>query len=147
MMSATGKNKDFMGIHGRRNTGRAGLTLIEIMISIAILSLGLISVMQGLAKCVSILRISQDNLASTLLIEDKMAEMEIAVKQDGLKAFLNDTSGQEQLGNAEFNWQIRLSPDQEYEILNKVTATVRWKDGRNSGSSIFSTYLTIMNER
>ncbi len=133
MTSATGRSKAF--------------TLIEIMISIAILSLGLILVLQGLAKCVNILRISQSNLAATLLAEDKMAEVEIAVKQNGLKAFLNDTSGVEQAGNIELDWQVRLSQDEEYEDLNKVTATVNWRDGRNRGSSIFSTYLTILNDK
>jgi len=117
------------------------------MISVSILSLGLILIMQGLAKCVNILRISQSNLAATLLAEDKLTEMEIAAKQDGAKAFLSDTSGEEKSGNLELSWQIRLSPDEEYESLNQVLATVRWKDGRNSGSSVFNTYLTILNDK
>ena len=155
MISATGKNEALYLLTCEANAERPifwprthkGFTLIEIMISVSILSLGLILIVQGLAKCVNILRISQSNLAATLLAEDKMTEMEIAVKQDGAKAFLSDTNGEEKSGNLELNWQIRLSPDEEYENLNQVLATVRWKDGRNSGSSVFSTYLTILNDK
>jgi len=139
-MSVIGRNKT-------RSRIFAAFTLIEIMISIAILSLGLILVMQGLAKCVSILRISQANLAATLLAENRMSSLEIAVKQEGLKAFLGDTSGQEKSGNTELSWRVESSQDEEYENLNKVIARVDWQDGRNSGSSVFGTYLLILNDK
>ncbi|MDD5408587.1 MAG: prepilin-type N-terminal cleavage/methylation domain-containing protein [Candidatus Omnitrophica bacterium] len=128
MISETGRNK--------------GFTLIEIMISIAILSLGLILILQGLTQCLNILRISQNNLETSLLAEEKMAEMEIAVKQDK-EMFSKDTSGESQSGNIEFNWHIRLSPDMEYEDFYEVLTTVNWTEGRRKGSSIFSTYLMI----
>jgi prepilin-type N-terminal cleavage/methylation domain-containing protein len=155
MISVTGKNEALDLLNCKADAERPilrprthkGFTLIEIMISVSILSLGLILIMQGLAKCVNILRISQSNLAATLLAEDKMAEMEIAAKQDGAKAFLGDTSGEEKSGNLELNWQIRLTPDEGYENLNRILATVRWKDGRNNGSSVLSTYLTIFNDK
>jgi prepilin-type N-terminal cleavage/methylation domain-containing protein len=128
MISATGRNK--------------GFTLIEIMISIAILSLGLILILQGLTQCLNILRISRNNLETSLLIEDKMAEMEIAVNQD-TDNFSRDISGDSQSGNIEFKWQIRLNPDTEYENLYEVLATVNWAEGRRRGSSILNTYLMI----
>jgi len=128
MTSGTGRNK--------------GFTLIEILISIAILSLGLILVLQGLTQCLNILRISQNNLETSLLAEEKMAEMEIAVKQDK-EMFSKDTSGQSQSGNIEFNWHVRLSPDTQYEDLYEVLTTVNWTEGRRKGSSIFSSYLMV----
>ncbi|MFA6129363.1 MAG: prepilin-type N-terminal cleavage/methylation domain-containing protein [Candidatus Omnitrophota bacterium] len=128
MTSETGKNK--------------GFTLIEIMISIAILSLGLILILQGLTQCLNILRISQNNLETSLLAEEKMAEMEIAVKQDK-EMFSKDTSGESQSGNIEFNWHVRLNPDMQYEDLYEVLTTVNWTEGRRKGSSIFNSYLMI----
>jgi len=128
MISATGQNK--------------GFTLIEIMISIAILSLGLILILQGLTQCLNILRISQNNLETSLLAEDKMAEMEIAVNQD-TDNFSKDISGESKSGNIEFKWQIRLNPDTEYENLYEVLATVNWVEGRRRGSSILNAYLMI----
>ncbi|MDD5505344.1 MAG: prepilin-type N-terminal cleavage/methylation domain-containing protein [Candidatus Omnitrophica bacterium] len=133
MISATGQKKK-----------SRGFTLIEIMISIAILSLGLIFVLQGLTHCLSILRISQNNLEASLLAEDKMAELEIAIKQEPDK-LSKDTSGESRSGNIEFKWEIRLSPDQEYEELNEVKAAVYWREGRRTGSSVFNTYLMVPN--
>ena len=124
-------------------TGRSrGFTLIEIMISIAILSVGLILVIQGLTQCLSILRISQDNLETSLLAEEKIAELEIAAKQEK-GTFFKETSGETQSGNIEFKWQIRLTPDQEYEDLNEALTTVSWKEGTRKGASVFDTYLII----
>lgn len=132
MISATGRNK--------------GFTLIEIMVSIAILSVGLILILQGLTHCLSILRISQDNLETSLLAEDKMAELELAIKQDP-GSFLKYTSGTSQSGNIEFKWRIRLTPDSEYEDLHKALTTVNWQEGVRSGSSIYSTYFIIPHDK
>ena len=128
MISATGRNR--------------GFTLIEIMISIAILSTGLIIVLQGLTHCLSILRIAGNNLETSLLAEDKMAELEIATKENKA-TFSKNTSGAAQSGNIAFNWQIQLTPDSEYEDLQEARATVSWKEGIRSGASVFSTYLII----
>ena len=132
MILATGRNR--------------GFTLIEIMISIAILSVGLILILQGITHCISILRISQNNLETSLLAEEKMAGLEIAIKQDP-GAFSKYTSGESQAGNIEFTWQIRLTPDGEYEYLQEALTTVNWKEGIRSGSSIFSTYLIIPHDK
>ncbi|MFA5362986.1 MAG: prepilin-type N-terminal cleavage/methylation domain-containing protein [Candidatus Omnitrophota bacterium] len=123
-----------------------GFTLIEIMISVAILSVGLIMVLQGFSYAFNILRISRDNLETSLLAQEKMAEMEVNAKQKK-DAFLDDVSGASRSGNIEFNWRIRLTPDKEYEDLYEAVTTVSWKEGRRDGSSIFSTYLTIPHDK
>lgn len=128
MMLSTGKN--------------SGFTLIEIMISVAILSVGLILILQGLTNCLSVMRISQDNLGTSLLAEEKMAEFEITTKQVKGTSF-HDASGESQSGNMAFKWQIRLTPDMVYEDLNEFRTTVYWNEGIRSGSSVFSTYLVI----
>lgn len=125
---------------------KRGFTLVEIMISIAILSIGLILVLQGFSYALNILRISQDNLETSLLAQEKMAELEINSKQSkGM--FLKDISGDSQSDNIEFRWQIRLTPDTEYEDLYAVMTTVNWKEGRRSGASIFNTYMTILHDK
>ncbi|MFA6358167.1 MAG: prepilin-type N-terminal cleavage/methylation domain-containing protein [Candidatus Omnitrophota bacterium] len=136
-----------MLLTGNKRTLRAsralrGFTLIEIMISIAILSTGLILVLQGFTYTLNVLRISQDNLETSLLAEEKIAETEIDIKQNK-SAFLQDASGDLQSNNIEFKWQVKLTPDREYEDLYEAVTTVLWKEGRRNGSSVFSTYLTI----
>ena len=150
MTLATGRSEALQSLTCEANAERPifwprthrGFTLIEIMISIAILSLGLILNLQGLTHCLSVLRISQNNLETSLLAEDKMAEFEITAKQE-TGSFSKPTSGDVQNGNIAFNWQISVAPDAEYEDLNEVKITVNWKEGIRSGSSIFNTYLVI----
>ena len=128
MILATGKN--------------SGFTLVEIMISIAILSMGLILILQGFTNSLNILRIAEHNLETSLLAEEKMVEMEINVKQD--KPIPDKyLSGESQSDNIGFQWQIAIAADKEYEDLNKVLTTVSWQEGRRKGGSVFSTYLII----
>jgi len=140
MILATGKNEPL------RPSTQKGFTLIEIMISIAILSVGLILILQGLTHCLSILNISRNNLETSLLAENKMAELEIAIKQDPA-ALSRYTSGQLQTGNIEFRWQINLTPDSEYEDLRQAQTTVYWKEGIRKGLSTFNTYLVIPHDK
>ena len=58
-----------------------GFTLIEVMISVAILAVGLSLILQGFAFSLNVLRISQDNLKATLVAENKMAELQIQIKK------------------------------------------------------------------
>lgn len=128
MMSATGKNK--------------GFTLIEIMVSVAILSLGLIVILQGFAGSLNILRVCRNNLEASLFAEEKMAELEINTKQSK-NAFIKDLSGATQSGNLGLQWQIVVSPDLEYKGLNKILATISWKEGKRTGVNSLNTFLII----
>ena len=128
MMSATGKN--------------SGFTLVEIMVSVAILSLGLIVILQGFAGSLNILRVCRNNLEASLFAEEKMAELEINIKQSK-NAFINDLSGATQVGNLGLQWQIVASPDLEYKDLNKILATISWKEGKRKGINSLNTFLII----
>lgn len=126
MMSATGKN--------------SGFTLVEIMVSVAILSLGLIVILQGFAGSLNILRVCRNNLEASLFAEEKMTELEINIKQSK-NAFIKDLSGATQVGNLELQWQIVMAPDLEYKDLNKILATISWKEGKRKGVNSLNTFL------
>jgi prepilin-type N-terminal cleavage/methylation domain-containing protein len=122
-------------------TGRSkGFTLIEIMISVAILSFGLILILQGFTHSLNILRISQNNLQATLLAEEEMSQLQIDAKNSKY-GLLTDLNGESQVDNIEFSWQTSITPDEEYEDLNKLLTTVSWKEGRRKGAVPVVTYL------
>ena len=93
---------------------KRGFTLIEIMVSIGILSFGLILILQGFTQSLNVLRICRNNLKITLLAEEKITEIQIKVKQD---------------------------KDLAFQDLNKVMTTVSWKEGRRKGAVPLVTYL------
>ena len=124
----------------KRKSSLAGFTLIEIMLSIAILSLGLILILQGFTHSLNILRISQNNLAASLLAEIKMAQMQITALQDK-NALLRSLGEKLPYDNIEFNWAVKIIPDEEYEDLNKVWTTLSWREGKRKGATPLITYL------
>ena len=117
-----------------------GFTLIEIMISVAILSFGMILILQGFTHSLNILRISQNNLQATLLAEEKMAQIQIDAKKSQY-GFLADSNGESKIDNIEFRWQTSITPDEEYEDLNELLTTVSWKEGKREGMVPVITYL------
>ena len=128
MILVTGKNK--------------GFTLIEIMVSVSILSIGLIVILQGFTSSLNVLRVCQNNLEASLFAEEKMAELEINIKQDK-EVFLKGLTGIIQENNLEFQWSISLTPETEYEDLNKVLTTISWKEGKRKGINSLSTFFII----
>ena len=146
MILVTGKNSGFtpseINSSKQNKKFRTGFTLVEIMVSIAILSLGLIVILQGFTNALNILRVAENNLATSLLSEEKMVEIEINVKpgEQVPEKYLN---GSLQSGNIEFQWQTIMAVEGDYEDLYKALTKVTWREGRRSGVSSLSTYLVI----
>lgn len=131
---------------GKRNKG---FTLLEIMISVGILSIGLTLILQGLMHSLNILQISQDNLKATFVTENKMAEVEIKVKE-GKELFLDELGEEFEFEDIDCVWGIKFSPveleieealDKEYEDLNEIVAIMSWEEGKRKGKVPLVTYL------
>jgi prepilin-type N-terminal cleavage/methylation domain-containing protein len=123
-------------------TGRnkKGFTLIEVMVSIAILSLGLILILQGFARSLSILNIAENNLRAVLLAEENMVGFEMNSRNP---AYFSDAGGDIVLNNVNFTWQVKSFPSGEYENLNDVSSIVSWKWGRDKGTVSLASCLRI----
>jgi prepilin-type N-terminal cleavage/methylation domain-containing protein len=121
---------------------KKGFTLIEIMVSIAILSMGLILILQGFTYSINIFNIAQSNLEAVLLAEENMVKFEMGSKRVGDSSY-KDTSGNTKLNNMNFAWDIRMSPQEEYEDLYKISSIISWNRGQNRGSTPLVSYLRI----
>ncbi len=127
-----------------------GFTLLEIMVSVAILSVGLTLILQGFAHSLNVLRISQDNLEATLLAENKMAEMQIQAKEDwDTFAGGADEQFSPEGSNINYVWKMEVEPvkssedsAEEFKNLNEVRITLAWKEGvRRRGRISVVTYI------
>lgn len=117
-----------------------GFTLVEIMVSVAILSIGLVLILQGLAFSLGALRIAEDNLTAILAAESKMAEARILAKEDWdkLKSGLDEKW---EFADLSCQWKVEVNPVQwpseeipkGYEDLNQIEATLIWQEGRQKG--------------
>ena len=139
MILGIGKSKNMM----TRNQGlpiKQGFTLIEVMLSVVILSLGFSLILQGFSQALSTLRISGNNAKASVLADSKMAELQINALE-GQDALVSGVNEKILLNNIEFYWRSEVTLDQEDENLNKTVATLSWQEGKRKGATPIVTYL------
>ncbi|MEA3560865.1 MAG: type II secretion system protein [Candidatus Omnitrophota bacterium] len=127
---------------------KQGFTLVEIMVSMAILSIGLVLILQGFAQSLNILRIAEDNLKATLLAENKMAEAGMSAKEEW-DVFEEGLKEKFKFENMKCEWKIQVSPvewemeetPEAYEDLNEIKASLSWKEGKRKGKVPLMTYM------
>ncbi|MDP8293069.1 MAG: type II secretion system protein [Candidatus Orphnella occulta] len=129
---------------------KKAFTLIEVMLSVAILSVALVMILQAFAHFLSILRIAEDNLTGTLIAGNKMAEAQILAKEDW-SSFENGVDEKFKLDNIKCDWEIDLTPvefeteeEEDFEegaTLNEVDALLSWEEGKRKGVISLATYM------
>ncbi|MCF7870593.1 MAG: prepilin-type N-terminal cleavage/methylation domain-containing protein [Candidatus Omnitrophica bacterium] len=127
-----------IGNNAKRAT-RNALTLIEVVISVAILSVGLTVILSGLAGMLNTLRISQNNLKAGFVLGQKMAQLELKRREKGSleKGFSEDF----EFDKLNFQWDLSLSPVEDFKNLKKVVSLLSWQEGRREGSIKLPFYL------
>jgi len=121
---------------GRRNSTK-GFTLIEILVSVAILATGIVSILGAFNYCISALAASRDRLDATFFLKQKIAEIE----QGGISAgIISDTSG----GVSPFLWRVEDRPTAR-PADSKITEVVvtAW---RQDGGRTYSLATYVRND-
>lgn len=114
-------------------------TLVEVIISVAILSIGLAVILQGLANSLNALRISENNLETSFIFGNKMSELEMEREREGE---LNGWEREEfASGRIVFDWDVTFLPVEDIEEVNKMVAVLSWKEGRRRGEIKVPTYF------
>lgn len=131
----------------KRNT-RNGATLLEVMISIVVLSVGLVLILQGFLYCLNCLRISEDSLKASLAAGNKMAQARIQAKEDW-DTFERGLNERFKLEGLKCIWDVEVKQvvwdseeiPQSYEYLNEVKTSLSWEEGRRKGAIFLATYM------
>lgn len=113
-----------------------GVTLIEVLLAVVILSVGIAGVLQSYASAVKTLEISQENIDTVNLLRAKMAEIEqSSIEEHGVSA---GSSGGEFEGAFEgYRWESQIQPT-VFKPLHEIHLAVSRQDGTRSFS--FVTY-------
>lgn len=109
-------------------------TLIEVLITVAILSSAIIFVFRSFATALTSVKFSQDLTRACYLAEDKLWEIN--------QYSLNGNSLPEQGSEDKFRWEYEISPASEPN-LEELKLNVYWKKNKKESdySLQFSTYL------
>jgi len=134
-----------------------GFTLIEIIVSISILSFGLVLILQWFGHSLNILRISEDYLRATLVMESKMAGIEIKFKEGKSEFWTGDVEDVKdskmlftintQVTPVECKEESKSGNELIYEDLYKIKALLSWKEGKRRGKIPIETYLINHEEK
>ena len=108
-----------------------GLTLVEILISVALLASAAVLVMQALAKGAYVSALAHDRLDAYTFASAKLADLDVAMAQ----GLVPDPAGQFRVGRQLYRWHLDTAPVAEHPWLEQMTLTVDWQQGRHARES------------
>ena len=121
---------------GPRSASPAGLTLIELLVSVAILAGATVLIMQAFAKGAYTLAVAGNRLRAYSFVSNKMAELEVAFNEGTIPK----TEGQFRVGRDEFRWHLDSEATSEDSTLELVTLNVEWAQSRRP----YATHISLL---
>lgn len=116
-----------------------GFTLVELLVSVAILSGGIVLVLQALDSCLVALDASRDSLLSVYLLDEKLAEVRATALTAGMDGM--DRSDDFEAPFEEYEWVLQKSAEPVAEspsgsnAVCEVSLTVQRRGSRRSSSA------------
>ena len=111
------------------NKRSRGFTLVEVMVTVAVLSFGLVYIYQSLFICLDTLNYCDNYLNVLPQMNEKVCLVQDTLKSSGPEAQL-DTEGNFSSGKKDFKWVLSYFLADESEYLYQLTLNVEWKAGR-----------------
>jgi prepilin-type N-terminal cleavage/methylation domain-containing protein len=125
----------------KRTRCKKGFTLLEILTSVVILSVGSVFVLRALAQISHTQLLAENRNHAYIISMSKMAELEAEfVEQGDVKEV---TSRSARVNGQRFRWQVTKAPYQEELGLHEVKLTVTWKQGGDDYQVGTSTLIRI----
>ncbi|GEM_PF-7021746 len=128
-------------MRSRSNSRDRAFSLPELVIAMAVLSIGVITAMQALAFSVRVTGLVSDIVDAGLLVNDKMQDFEYKESQGLVRTEIQD-------GAEEHSGKFGLSTHKDAGTsvgsmsLYKVSVDITWtRAGRNEGFKVISTYF------
>jgi prepilin-type N-terminal cleavage/methylation domain-containing protein len=119
-----------------------GFSLLELIISIAILAIGIIAVLETLSFSVRAGSISGDITRAAFIAEDKMQELEFKEKQNIMPTLLDSSADNQK---DKFKWRSALIPEEglvsDKTALYKLNFNIDWGGPGKERTINLNTYL------
>lgn len=125
------------------NRTSAGFTLIELMITVAVLSMGTVMIQQGFLRSSSVL----DRLSSSLKIQSWMDERIWEAKERlfySESASLDNQGGDFTDSGRLFHWLLEVQPVSDGKDLYQIHLSVNWTDGNGAAQMARTVFATSM---
>jgi len=103
------------------------MTLVEILISVAILASAIVLILQALVRGAYALTVAEHRFKAYTFAVAKLADLEAQPVIDPGK-----TAGEFTMGRSRFEWAVAVREDPQNATLDLVTLTVGWQQGPKS---------------
>ena len=134
----------------RTSSLRRGFTLIEVLITLVILSTSIVLVLRAFGTAAAALGEVRDSVWASLLIREKLAAAAIAAEESGAAGFTT-SSGRIPAAGMEYGWTLRVQPVEHLPadasagrpdsiVLNEAEVTL-WRNGSTRERAV-TTYVT-----
>ena len=111
-----------------------GITLVEVLLAVVVLSVGLAGVLRAYAASIGALEVSRETVITIELLKEKMADVEQKmIEQGGISA--GSASGRFDGKFADYNWAWGTTPTAQ-EGLYELTMSVVRADGARQVSLV-----------
>lgn len=113
-----------------------GFSLLELIITIAILSAGITVILQAFSFSARVTGLSNDIVKAVFLLEDKLQELDFKEKQGLIRQEPSLNSGV----SDKFQWKNELSFDPDLNLY-KLNFTINWQRAKENEEINVKTYL------
>ena len=100
-----------------------GFSLVELVITISILSVGLLVIFQALSASTKVTRFSNDLTRAVFLGQDLLGELEFRQEQHLLRTSDFSDSGEKDI----FSWSLQGAPVPDLDSLLSIDLKIVWK--------------------
>lgn len=118
-----------------------GLTLVETLASVVILSVGTVYIMQALLRAAHAQAVASQQADASLLALSKLADVELAVREGRTPE--EQKAGRVRLGPNTFDWELTTTPAITDPKLLTVALAVTWEEGGVSRARRVDTLLRL----
>ena len=118
--------------------GNSGFTLLEIMISVVILSLGIVFIFEALLVSFDLVNYCSNSLKITLWMDEKIWQTQDQLSRFGDSASI-EISGVLTNGNRDARWHLSHELIDEKE-LHKIDLVLFWREGQREIKRMRSAY-------
>ena len=116
-----------------------GLTLIEVLVSLVILSVGAVTILQAMMRISHAQILTTYQSKASLFALSKLGDVEMAFRQ-GSDVKEHD-GGTVRVGECAFQWELAATPLVEEPLVRVVSLAVRWRAGAQNFQRRFETQL------
>ena len=116
-----------------------GFTLVEVLVSVTILSVGSVAVMQALGQTAAALSAAEHRRQAVVLSSSKIAEAILTLRAG--QELEEHSGGTVRSGDQSMVWSLNVVSEKERPRVKTLSFTVEWKDGGRLRQSTLETIL------